>query len=179
MDQNDNQQQGDEGVITLGSTTWNVADAFVRLKIFKPMFECDRFEIIAIYGCEDINEIVHPNEIIGRRIEAINRFKDNLRLIFENATFIIKKEDKGNFEKLRKHLTFIENMLDAISKVEDNQVTHEKVLVINEEHFRKCLRALQNIKEQIHTPLNNASIIFKQSDEMSLEELMKDIVDAG
>ena len=178
MPEDDNSLDAGEP-LQFGSATWSVADAFTKLKIFKPMFECDRYEMIALYGVEDINDIINPIEIPSRRIEALYRLKDTLKMIFDNSNFIIKKGDRMLFENLRKHLTFIEEILDGCSKIEENWVTHEKHLVINEEHFRKCLRALQKIKEQLNTPLNNAGIIFRQSDEISLEDMMKDIVDSG
>lgn len=162
------------------SEVWNVADAFIKLKIFKPMYDCDKFETIAQYGVEDINQqATFPQEIPTKRIEALYRFKDAIRLVIENSNFIIKKADRKAFDGMRNHLNFVEEMLDAISSMEENQVTHEKLMVINEEHFGKCLKALQKLKEEIHTPLNNSGIIFKQSEEMSFEELQDDIVESG
>jgi hypothetical protein len=165
--------------IQTGQVSWNVADAFVRIKVFKPMWECDKFEMIALYGTEDTSENLPPEMIIQKRIEALFRFKDTLKLIIENVNFTIRKPDRAEFEGIRKHLTFIEEMLDATYSIEENQVLHTKNVVINEVHFRKCLRALQKLKEQLHVPLNGCGIIFRQSDEMDIDEIMNDIVQGG
>jgi len=165
--------------VAMGTETWNVADSFVRIKLFKPMWECDKYEILALYGTENPEEILPPEILTQRRIDALHRFKDTLKIIFSNANFIIRKEDRNNFANMRKHLEIIEDVLVGISSIEENQVTHQKYIIINEEHFRKCLKALQKLKEDIHTPLNNAGIIFRQTDEMDINELMKDIVESG
>jgi hypothetical protein len=120
-----------------------------------------------------------PDEIPYRRVEAINRYKDTLKIIFNNSNFIIRKGDREYYDALRKHLEFIENILEAVSFIEENQVTHTQTLVINEVHFKKCLKALQKIKEDLHTPLNNAGIIFRQSDDMTFQELLDDIAEGG
>lgn len=162
-----------------GTETWNVADAFVKIKIFRPMWECDRYEIIALYGIEDINEQVMVEDIPRRRIEALFRYKDALKMIMENVNFIISKPQRVLFDDLRRHLNFIEEILPAIYKEEQNQVTHTTKIIINEEHFRNCLKSLQKIKEDLHIPLNSAGLIFKKTDEMSLKDLMDDIVESG
>jgi hypothetical protein len=166
---------------TFGGTSqiWTVADAFTKLKIFKPMFECDTYEIISKYGTENIFEQILPEQIPLRRIEGLFRFKDCLRLIFENSNFIIQNRDRQEFNNLRKHLDFIELIMSGVSRIEYNAVTKNETLVINEAHFQKCLRALSKIKEQLHVSLNNASIIFKQTDELSFEELLNDIAEGG
>jgi YesN/AraC family two-component response regulator len=143
------------------------------------MYDCDVLETIALYGTEKIGEPIMPDEVISRRVEAIYRYKDTLKIIFNNSEFIIRKEDKPSFNRMREHLDFVEKMIDGVSKVEENQVTHTQTLVINEEHFRKCLRALQQIKEDVHSPLNSAGVIFRQSDDMSFQELLQDISEGG
>jgi hypothetical protein len=166
--------------IDAGSNVWTIADAFSKLKIFKPLFEADVYEMIAQYGTEDITDIVPPEMIPTRRIEGLFRLKDCLKMVIENANFIIHKKDRKDFENIRRHLFWIESIMDNVYTKEQNHINHSiEVITINEEFFNKILRALQKIKEQINTPLNNASIIFRQSEDMSFEDLLNDIASGG
>jgi hypothetical protein len=161
------------------SSTWNLADAYVKLKIFKPLFECDVYEMIAQYGVEDVRDIIEPFMLVSKRIEGLYRYKDTLKILMDNSLFIIKKEDKENFIKLKNHLLFIENIMDGVSRIEHNQVNHTDSLIINEEYFRKVLTSLQKIKSDIVSPLNSAGIVFRQNESMSFEELLDDIATGG
>ena len=67
------------------------------------------------------------------------------------SNFIIHKEDRDQFTSLRNHLKFIESILPGIAEEHTNQATHKTEIRINEEHFRKCLSAMQRIKEDRHT----------------------------
>lgn len=161
------------------SSTWNLADAYVKLKIFKPLFECDVYEIIAQYGVEDIRDMIDPSLVPIRRIEGIYRYKDMLKILIDNSTFIIKKEDKKNFDNMKRHLLFIESVMGEISKLEIHPITKQEMVIINEEYFKKILTALQKLKSDIVTPLNNVGLVFKQNESMSFEELLNDIATGG
>lgn len=169
--------------INIGTEAWNVADGYVKLKILKQLVLCDKLEIIALYGTEDIDDMTInplPPEIIPeRRVDAINRLKDNLIQLVANVKFAIRKEDEEKFEALRARIYLIEEMLDAISYIAEDQVSHQKALVINEQWFRKMLKEMQEIKENINIPINNAGLIFRKSDEMDFEELLRDIAEGG
>lgn len=165
--------------ISAGSEAWSVADVYAKISIFKPLLDCTRCEMSANYGKEEMNEDIPIEVIPHRRIESLYRFVDNLRIVFENTNFIIRKEDRPQFVSLRKHLDFIEKILPAVAIEEENYLTHLKQTIINEEHFRKCLRSLQKIKEELITPLNNAGIIFRQSDQFDINDLMDELVEGG
>ena len=165
--------------VSTGTEAWSVADAFAKLNIFKPLYECNVCEIVAMYGTENMSEDIAPEMIPHKRIEALHRFKDNLRIVFSNTNFAIRKEDRPHFVSLRRHLEFVEGMLLVVATEEENYITHIRHLVINELHFVKCLRTLQKIKEEIITPLNNAGIIFRQSDQLDINDLIDDMVEGG
>ena len=123
-------QKGDNTSDTVAMTTdtWNVADSFVKIKLFKPMWDCDRYEIISLYGTENPEEIIPPEMITQRRIDAIHRLKDTIKLIFSNANFIIRKADRNNFTSMRKHLKtmyykpLINNTIKSKLKIESPMV---------------------------------------------------------
>jgi hypothetical protein len=167
----------------IGSEAWNIADGYVKLKVLKQVVMCDKLEIIALYGTEDIDDqMLNPipyETVVQRRVDAINRLKDNIKQLINNVKFAIRKEDEPKFEALRARINLIEEMLDAVSYIAEDQVSHQKTLVIQEEWFRKMLTEMQEIKEEINFPINNAGLIFRKSDEMDFEELLKDISEGG
>ena len=56
-----------------------------------------------------------------------------------------------------------------------NDVTKETELRINEDHFIKCFDILRAIKDELNFPINRAGLIFKASDTMDIDEIMKSI----
>lgn len=174
-------EKGD--AVNIGTEAWNVADGYVKLKILKQLVLCDKLEIIALYGSEDIDDMqinpVPPEMVPHRRVEALTRLKDNIVQLISNVKFAIKKEDEDKFEALRGRVNLIEEMLDAICYMAEDQVSHNKQLVINENWFRKMLNEMQEIKENINFPINNAGLIFRKSDEMNFDELLRDIAEGG
>lgn len=169
--------------ISIGTEAWNVADGYVKLKILRQLVLCDKLEIIALYGSEDIDDMqmnpVPPEMIPLRRVEALTRLKDNIFQLIKNVKFAIKKDDEAKFEALRGRILLIDEMLDAVCYVAEDQVSHQKQLVVNEEWFKKMLGEMQEIIELINFPINNAGLIFRQSDQMDFEELLRDISQGG
>lgn len=174
-------QKGD--AVQIGTEAWNVADGYVKLKILKQLVLCDKLEIIALYGSEDIDDMqinpVAPEMVPHRRVEALTRLKDNITQLIKNVKFAIKKDDEEKFEALRGRINLIEEMLDAVCYMAEDQVNHQKELKINEPWFRKMLTEMQDIVENINFPINNAGLIFRQSDQMDFEELLKDVAQGG
>lgn len=174
-------EKGD--AVSVGTEAWNVADGYVKLKILKQLVLCDKLEIIALYGSEDIDDMqvnpVPPEMVPHRRVEALTRLKDNIVQLISNVKFAIKDEDEYKFEALRGRVNLIEEMLDAICYMAEDQVSHQKQLMINEFWFKKMLAEMQDIKENINFPINNAGLIFRKSDEMNFDELLKDIAEGG
>lgn len=175
------ESKGDE--INVGTDAWNIADGYVKLKILKQLVLCDKLEIIALYGSEDIDDAQMnpvPEEMIPhRRVEALLRLKDNIVQLISNVKFAIRKEDEHKFEALRGRIKLIEEMLDAVSFMAEDQVSHQKRLEINEGWFQKMLFEMQEIKENINVPINNAGLIFRTSDSLNFDELLKDISEGG
>lgn len=173
----------DGDAINVSTEAWNVADGYVKLKILKQLVLCDKLEIIALYGTEDIDDMqmnpIAPELIPSRRVEALTRLKDNIAQIIGNVKFAIKKEDEEKFEALRGRINLVEDMLDAICFEAEDQVSHHKTLQINEDWFRKMLREMQDVKETLNFPINNAGLIFRSSDQMDFEELLADIREGG
>lgn len=175
--------KGEGDAINISTEAWNVADGYVKLKILKQLVLCDKLEIIALYGTEDIDDTLNmqiPIDLIPqRRVESLTRLKDNIKQLIGNVKFAIKQEDNEKFEALRGRIHLVEDMLDAVSYISEDQVSHQQALIINEQWFRKMLAEMQEVKELINFPINDAGLIFRKSDEMNFEELLKDIAEGG
>lgn len=174
-------QKSGDGTIQLGTEAWNVADGFVKLKVLKQLVLCDKLEMISLYGYEDIDEegFLPDNFVNYRRVNAINRLKDNIKQLISNVKFAIKSEDLWKFNLLRGRVKTVEELLIDVSYITVDQSSHQNTLTINEDWFVIMLNELQEIKESIHVPINNAGLIFRSDQVMDFDDILKDIVEGG
>lgn len=170
-----------DGSMSLGSEAWNVADGYTKLKILKQLILLDRYENIALYGADDIDEegMFDQNSLNGRRVNSLMRYISTLRQLLGNVQFAIRKDDHEKIKGFLQDLEIVEDNVGGISYQETNAITHEINLVINEEHMKNCIKVLQLIKDEINVPINKAGLIFKGSDEIDLDKIMKEIIDGG
>jgi hypothetical protein len=169
--------------IEKSSENWNVALGYTNLKILKPLVEMDKYVRIAIYGTEDlkIEELNIPAHIITKlRINAINRLIDILREVIENAHFACKKkESKEAILLLKSRLFKVIRYVDGIYSRKSDSRTNTTTIIINEEHFNRCLENLRYIKEKIPDVLNMAGLIFPMSEETNLDDLKNQLIEGG
>ena len=167
--------------VTLGKDIWNVAEGYTKLKILKFMILLDKYEMMAIYGSEEVEEqfIMPPETIPQKRIEGLKRFKDTLNTLFGNVAFVIPKDSKKQFDELRGRLKDVESAFHRIQKTDFDQSNNQTIMIIDEDWFKPCLIILQDIKEELNTPINDAHLIFKKGSELTIEELEKEIIRGG
>lgn len=165
-----------EGVVSLGSQAWNIADGFTKIKILRLLIDIDLNETIAMFGKKDMEEQIPDSEIPYRRYEALQRVLFEIRQLIGNCNFAINKGfDEKIFESYLKRVDNVEKVIDGIGDFLTNDVTKETELRINETHFRKCFDILRGIKDELNYPVNRAGLIFKASDTMDLDEIMREI----
>ena len=166
--------------LSLGSQAWNVADGYTKIKILKHLVQLDRYENIALYGSDDMDEFPYDeNAISKRREEALQRVISTLRQLLGNVKFAIKKEDIKKIDEYSADIEYVESVVDGISNIEENMITHETVLKINKAHFDNCMSVLQRIKDEINFPINSAGLIFRGSDEVDLDKITREIIEGG
>jgi len=170
-----------DAAISLGTEAWNVADGYTKIKILKNLILLDSYEDIATYGAEEMGDLdyMDANQIAQKREQALRRIVTTLKKLLGNVKFALKKEDKLHIELYLIKINLIEKYLDGIVAFEENHLTKETAIIINEEHFNICLNNLRKIKDDVNVPINNAGLIFRTSDEIDLEKIMKDIIEGG
>ena len=163
------------------SESWNIAENFAMLKILKPLVEMDKLFWIASHGYERIEDkaILTQQQIVDYRIEALERLADALMLVIENTTFAVKENDKVTLEGLREQVGKVIDVLHGVYSTKVDSTRNIKHIEINEDHFRVCLKRLREIKEMLNEPLNNNGLIFRQSDEVSIDELKDRMIHGG
>ena len=175
-----NKKEAGEDAVGLGTQAWNIADGFTKIKILRLIIQLDLDEEIAMFGRKDDQDQTSYEEIPYKRVEAFEKFIFHLRQLIGNCKFAI---EKGLDEKI---INQIEERIDQVDAVGDgiashffNDVTKENSLIINEAHFKKCFRILQNVKDELNFPVNRAGLIFRQGEELDLDMIMRSIEDGG
>ena len=167
--------------ITLGTDAWNVAQGYTAIKILRPLIFMDRWDTIAQFGTEEIDEdvVYNTNQINKRRVEALERFVSTLKQLLGNVKFALKKADH---EKVANHLLRVKTLEEFVPKsyaLKSDPVDHEDQFIIDEDLFKYILTILEDIKDDINVCLNNAGLIFRTSEEMDIDKIMNDIVEGG
>ena len=170
------------GDVSLGTDAWNVADGFTQLKILRLLIQLDRYDTIAQFGTEDVGDAFGENgdnDINRRRVEGLQRLQSATKQLLGNVLFAIRSVDKKEvtiyFERIKRLDEFIPKAFEQ----KQDDVSHEDIFEINERLFNKILDILQDIKDKLNVPLNNAGLIFRASEEVDLDKIMNDIVQGG
>lgn len=172
--------KGEQQDVT-GNENWNVAEKYVSLKIMKPLYECDIFFELALYGAETVQEALSMPEgykILVRK-QAFDRLIKKLQMVIDNTFFALKDKDQILLKTLEADLKEVEKYQKAITIQNFDQVAKMMSEVINEEHFATSLETLRDIKRKINTPLNNGDLIFKKGLEFDLDKIKKALVEEG
>ena len=176
-----NKDNNDGALISGETEAWNVAEGFVKLKILRLLIQLDRYEIIAQFGTEEMDQDLGLNEIdiAKKRIEGLQRFVATLKQLIGNVQFALKKDGIKSIKNYKERIKEVENVMDGIFEYQENQVTHDQTININDNLFRKCFTILKQIKDEINTPMNKAGLIFKESDGLDLDKMMDDYIHGG
>lgn len=170
----------DNREIPLGSDAWNVAEGYVKLKILKPLFECDQLRMAALFGSEslvDSIQIQSPSMEAILRIQATKRLHATLSMIITNTIKLIKKNDVKTLQTHKRQLDIAEELFDELQIETNDQRTGTYIIKVNEKFFHNFLAELVRIKESIVEILNAAGLIFPKSEEMDLSTIKENYKD--
>lgn len=168
-----------ENVIAPSSDVWNISDGYMKIKVLRLLIQLDLDETIASFGRKDLEEIVPPQMINLNRIEALKRILFTLRQLIGNCKFTIERKNKKDVDELFNRIMQVETVMSGISHYTSNGVTGEEFLEINEAHFQKCFKILRDVKDELNVPIDKAGLIFRRSDEINLDDLMKDVMEGN
>lgn len=173
-------QGSGENAISLGSQAWNIADGYTKIKILRIIIQLDLDEEIAMFGRKDDLDQTPPEQISYRRVESFEKFIFHLRQLIGNCKFSIERgTDEMIVIQLMERIDAVEKVIDGIADYFVNDVTKENELKINEKHMKQCLDVLRAIKDDMNFPINRAGLIFRQGEELNLDDIMRDIEEGG
>lgn len=167
--------------IETGSDNWNVADVYSKIKIMRVLQFFDDLSRIAEFGTiniEDVSE--YPENFIKRkRVEALQRYFSEIKLLIRNTYFAVKKEGKEAFDSYDNRLNNIKEFLSKCYSTYAGDNYNEESIDIKEEMFSKILDIFNDIVREMYIHLNKASLIFRESEEVDLDKIVEDIVQGG
>ena len=171
----------DGGNIDAEIEAWNVAQGFVHVKILKLMVEADKYERIAKFGVEELDQdaMLSPSQLAKRRVDAINMYLFCLKQLIGNVEFTIKQKDGDLIKTYKESIELVEEFIDGVYTSSINQIKGSSTTTINEDHMKKCLDILKSVKDGLNSPMNRAGLIFRETDEIDINKIMQDIETGG
>jgi len=173
------QPSGDD--VHTGTEAWNIAQYFTGFSIALPLRDLNDLEDIARFGSVVMDDdlVMSADHIDKRRAEAVRRYWQKLKQIVSDTFMKVKKADKENAEAIQKWLSSIPSFFDALLSIKKNNVSNEDAIEVNEEFLTELLNKLVEKKQEYLVILDHTGLIFKESDEVDLDKLMKDYVEGG
>jgi len=172
-------QASGEKVVSLGTEAWNIADGYTKIKILRLLIELDVHETIAMFGRKDIEDDFPDYNVALKRKEGLTRMIFSLKQLIGNCRFSIDKKDQFALDNFVERINNVENVLSGVLFTYVNDVTKEVEYIINEKHFKVCFDILKDIKDELNVPINKAGLIFRKSEDVDLDAIMKTIIEGG
>lgn len=159
-----------EGDYVISETgNWNVADMFSKVKIMKPLENCDLYEDIAMYGHDSFfQELIYAE--VGTeelKFRGLKRLINELIKLAKNARFAMRREKtKEDLKKFEEKLFKIKNeILPKTTKAFKDDSQNISGMRLIEPLFTKTLEVVSEIKSDINIPLNKNHLIFTDKEE--------------
>lgn len=170
-----------EGSVSLGTEAWNVADGYTKIKILRLLIKLDQYETIAKFGTEEIDEelVLNKNQLAQRRINGLDRMIFSLEQLIGNVKFALKVASQDTISTFEERIINVRSVFDGISTSSEDMIDNQIEIGIHEELFNICFNILKSIKDDLNFPINQAGLIFRESDEVDLDKLMHDFVHGG
>lgn len=169
------------GEINSGSEVWNNANRFTNEKVMDHLSFFTYLDKIAQFGTINIDEAnqMTDNQINKRRVEGLLRLHSEIKMLIEDVHFALKKADHQKVEEMLKRVNTCEEFLNKSYSLKEDAIDHEELFEIDEDKFKKILTIFQDVKSKLNTPLNNAGLIFRPSEEFDLDKIMSEIIEGG
>lgn len=167
--------------VSMGTDAWNVADGYTKLKILRQLIQLDRWETIAQFGTEEVDEDMNYSsvQLNKRRVESLERYISTLRQLIGNTLFALRSDDQSKVEGYLEKLKLYSSYIPKVYEQDTGDNLNDDSFEIKEELFNKIFEKLQDIKDGLNTPLNKAGLIFRPTEEVDLDKIMNDIIEGG
>ena len=168
----------EEGYNVSESGNWNTAADYSRLKIMKPLDNCDHYENIARFGYDTLIEQLENFGIPLDTLKLIGfeRLVNELIKLCGNSKFAMKSGGTlKELTELEKKLKELRKLIPLLSKTIKKQKGKETVLI--PEKYYKALDFVTEIKGKINEPLNKNHLIFTNKEEFDPKVYKKQIID--
>jgi len=174
-------QSVEEGGVHTGTEAWNIAQYFTGYSIAIPLRDLNDLEDIARFGAVKIDDdlMMNDDEYAKRRSDAVKRYWQKLRQIVADTQFKVKKADRKDAKQIHDWLKRVPNFFDGLLYLENNDVSHETFIKINEEFLTTLLDKLVEKKQEYLSILDHAGLIFREVDEVDLDKMTSEFVHGG
>lgn len=174
-------QSVEEGGVHTGTEAWNIAQYFTGFSIAIPLKELNDLEDIARFGTLKMDEdlMMSDDQLNKRRAEAVRRYWQKLKQILIDTVFKVKKEDKEKAKEIFDWVLGATKYFDALTTVNEDQISHSKELSVNEEFLILLLDALVERKKDYLFILDRTGLIFKEMEEVDLDKMVSDFSNGG
>ena len=163
------------------SESWNIAQFFTGSSVAFPLQDLDILEDIARFGTVAMDDdLVMSDDVIDRRrAEAVRRYWQKLKQIVYNTLFKITKSDREDAMVIKEWLDTLPKYFDGLLTIRKNNDTNEDAIQVNEKFLTEILDKLVTRKQGYLVILNHAGLIFRQSTDIDLDDIQKNIFDSG
>lgn len=160
---------------------WNVAADYARLKIMKPLYMADEYEMVAEFGFLDMNDEL-INKLAGvddgsARITALKRLIKVLILVIDNTLFAIRGDSHKRMKEFKEELKRIKELVPKLYTIRRNEKTKTTSMAIKEDLFKKVLDRVGEIKAEMNEHLNKYDLIFTHREEIDPSKIKESIIE--
>lgn len=168
-----------ERVFNKETDAWNIADGYTKIKILRPLINLDRYENLAMFGKQELEDIIDPQDVPYKRVEGMDRLIFELKQVIGNCKFSIEKLSATRLDALIERIDNVEKVMDGIAELKKDYIRNEDILEINEEHFKVCFKIIRAVKDELNFLLNEAGLIFKLNDSVDIDDMLDTIAETG
>jgi len=123
--------------------------------------------------------VMSDDQIDKRRADAVKRYWQKLRQIVADTLFKVKFKDKEEAQTTLTYLQKIPPFFDALLSVNSDTINHEDKIKVNEEFLITLLDKLVEKKQAYLSILDKAGLIFRETDEVNLDQMTSEFVQGG
>jgi len=164
-----------------GTEAWNIAQYYTGYAIALPLKDLNDLEDVARFGSVKLDDdlMMSDDQLDKRRADAVKRYWQKLRQIVADTLFKVKFKDKEEAMKIHEWLKTIPQYFNGLLSLKTDQISHDDNIKVNEEFLTKLLDKLVEKKQEYLYILDHAGLIFREVDEINLDEMTSSFVHGG